>query len=468
MAQFEFKLPDIGEGVVEGEIVKWLVKAGDEIIEDQPLVEVMTDKATVTIPSPRKGKVVKTVGKEGEIARVHGTLVVLEVGGTGPDTASHGQPTERPSSAVPAQAAPSLPASQAGQPAPLQSAHAPKPGADPSQPGAQTQRPGAQAQQRGAQVQQQGAQAQQQAQAEEHDGQNGDGRRVLATPVTRRMARELGVDLSQLQGSGPQGRVMKADLVAHAERPPPQQQQRAPAPPVQASEADEVRPLRGLRKSISKGMVQSHNHVVPFTFVEECDTARLTQLRERVNADLAKRGDPKLSYLPFLTKALLRGFRKYPDLNAVMDEEKQALIVRKEFNIGFGAATESGLTVFVVKDVAHKSIRQLGAEIDRLGKAAREQKLQLPDLQGSTFTVTSLGKDGGLFATPVVKHPEVAILGVHKIKQLPVVENGQIVIGERMNLSCSFDHRVIDGHIGAAFLYEVIRALEAPETLLVE
>jgi len=201
---------------------------------------------------------------------------------------------------------------------------------------------------------------------------------------------------------------------------------------------------------------------------EECDTARLTQLRERINAELSQRGEAKLSYLPFLARALLHGFARYPELNAMMDEEKQALIVKKDVNLGFGAATDQGLTVFVVKDVRRRSLRELGAEIDRLAKAAREQKLQLHELQGSTFTITSLGRDGGLMATPVVKHPDVAILGVHKIKKLPVVENGQIVVGERMNLSCSFDHRVIDGHIGAAFLYEVIRALESPELLLVD
>jgi pyruvate dehydrogenase E2 component (dihydrolipoamide acetyltransferase) len=440
MAQFEFKLPDIGEGVVEGEIVKWLVKAGDEIIEDQPLVEVMTDKATVTIPSPRKGKVVRTVGDEGSIAKVHGTLVVLEVDGSG--AGGHA-----PIAA--AQAAPTIAPDKAGQPAPLQAARAPQPGTGSA--AAHAPQPGAGS-----------------AQAPQASGGNGDGRKVLATPVTRRMARELGVDLAQLEGTGPGGRVMKADVLAHQERPVRPEQRAPVAPSPQPAAADEVRPLRGLRKSIAKSMVQSHQHVVPFTFVEECDTARLTSLRERINGELARRGDAKLSYLPFITKALLRGFRKYPELNAVMDEEKQALIVRKDFNIGFGAATEAGLTVFVVKDVQRKSLRELGAEIDRLGKAAREQKLQLADLQGSTFTVTSLGKDGGLMATPVVKHPEVAILGIHKIKQLPVVVDGQIVIGERMNLSCSFDHRVIDGHIGAAFLYEVIRALEAPEILLAE
>jgi pyruvate dehydrogenase E2 component (dihydrolipoyllysine-residue acetyltransferase) len=438
MAQFEFKLPDIGEGVVEGEIVKWLVKAGDQIVEDQPLVEVMTDKATVTIPSPRRGKVLKTVGKEGDIAKVHGTLVVLEVDGAGASQASS-------STGAPAQMAPSLPPEQAGQPAPLQPANVPQPQAGASAHGAQTSA---------------------------HGG-NGNGRKVLATPVTRRMAREMGVDLGALHGSGPQGRVMKADVLAHAEnktRPPLQ----APPPPRAAPLAqDEVRPLRGLRKSIAKSMVQSHTYVVPFTFVEECDTAALSSLRERVNAELARRGEAKLSYLPFIAKALLQGFARYPELNAVMDEEKQALVVKKDVNVGFGAATERGLTVFVVKDVRNKRIREIGAEIDRLAKAAREQKLQLHDFQGSTFTVTSLGRDGGLMATPVVKHPEVAILGVHRIKEYAKpVRRGDgsvaVEIAERMNLSCSFDHRVIDGHIGAAFLYEVIHALEAPELLLIE
>ena len=435
MAHFEFKLPDIGEGVVEGEIVKWLVKAGDQIVEDQPLVEVMTDKATVTIPSPRRGTVVKTVGKEGDIAKVHGTLVVLEIDAAGASQAAAGT----------AATAPSLPPEQAGQPAPLQTANVPQPQAGASAHGAQTSA---------------------------HGG-NGDGRKVLATPVTRRMAREMGVDLGALHGSGPQGRVMKADVLAHAENKTRTQVQAPPPPRPEPLAQDEVRPLRGLRKSIAKSMVQSHAHVVPFTFVEECDTGPLTSLRERVNAELARRGEAKLSYLPFIARALLQGFARYPELNAVMDEEKQALVVKKDVNVGFGAATEQGLTVFVVKDVRNKNIREIGAEIDRLGKAAREQKLQLQDLQGSTFTVTSLGKDGGLMATPVVKHPEVAILGVHKIKEYAKpVRRGDgsvgVEIAERMNLSCSFDHRVIDGHIGAAFLYEVIHALEAPELLLLD
>jgi pyruvate dehydrogenase E2 component (dihydrolipoamide acetyltransferase) len=441
MAQFEFKLPDLGEGVVEGEIVKWLVKAGDEVSEDQGMVEMMTDKATVTIPSPRKGKVVKTIGTEGTIAKVHETLLVMDVedGHDEPHPSHAGGHAQQQGTTSPAQAAPSLPAAQAAPARPAPSA----------------------------------------AQGGNGAVANGEPRgRVLATPVTRRMARELGVDLSQVGASGPQGRVMKADLLSYVEHG---QKESAPAPaargPAPAAppprEADEVRPLRGLRKSIAKSMVQSHTYVVPFTFVEECDTAALTALRARINAGLEKRGEAKLTYLPFITKALVAAFRKFPELNAVMDEEKQALIVKKDVNMGYGAATPQGLTEFVVRDVANKSLRQIGAEIDRLAKAARDQKLQLADLQGGTFTITSLGKDGGILATPVVHHPEVAILGIHKIKEWARPVRGAdgkvgIEIGERMNLSCSFDHRVIDGHVGAAFLYEVIHGLEDPEALLID
>ena len=220
-------------------------------------------------------------------------------------------------------------------------------------------------------------------------------------------------------------------------------------------------------------MVRSKTTAPHFTFVEECDTKSLTALRARMNQALAERGEPKLSYLPFIAKALVAAFRKYPHLNALMDEARQELAVKSDVNLGFGAATDQGLTVFVVKNVESLGLREIGAEIDRLAKAAREQKLAIHELQGGTFTVTSLGKDGGLMATPIIHHPEVAILGVHKIKQTPVVvsdDNGEqrIEIGERMNLSCSFDHRVIDGHVGAAFLYQVIRWLEAPELLLAD
>ncbi|PYM71352.1 MAG: 2-oxo acid dehydrogenase subunit E2 [Candidatus Rokuibacteriota bacterium] len=468
MAQFEFKLPDIGEGVVEGEIVKWLVKAGDEIAEDQPLVEVMTDKATVTIPSPRKGKVLQTLGNEGDTAKVHQTLVVLEVDGAGVDV---GQPHAPPT----AQSAPPLPPEHAGSPAPLATA----PG-----PGRVEQVPSPRPQARGGgvdapQPMSSGFPSYGQAPAARGLSGNGEQRaKVLATPVTRKMARDMGVDLGSVHGTGPLGRVMKTDVLAYVEQqrtPPPEQSQlRGPSRSQPRPAGGEERiPLRGLRKRIAEAMVKSKSTAPHFTFVEETNTKALTSLRARLNERLAARGEPKLSYLPFIAKALVAAFRKFPHLNAVMDEAKQELVVKSDVNLGFGAATDQGLTVFVVKNVESFTLREVGAEIDRLSKAAREQRLAIHELQGGTFTITSLGKDGGMLATPIIHHPEVAILGVHKIKKTPVViedEDGRerIEIGERMNLSCSFDHRVIDGHVGAAFLYEVIRELEAPELLLMD
>jgi pyruvate dehydrogenase E2 component (dihydrolipoamide acetyltransferase) len=428
--------------VVEGEIVKWLVKPGDEIAEDQPLVEVMTDKATVTIPSPRKGKVLQTLGNEGDTAKVHQTLVVIELDGAGADV---GQPHAPPT-------AQSAPPQHAGSPAPLATAPGPARLEQVASP-----RPQARAEASG----------------------NGEQRgKVLATPVTRKMAREMGVDLGSVHGSGPLGRVMKSDVLAYVEQQgapqPDDREQRAPARPQPRPPGGEERiALRGLRKRIAESMVRSKTTAPHFTFVEETDTQALSALRARINERLAARGEQKLSYLPFIAKALVSAFRKYPHLNAVMDEAKQELVVKHDVNLGFGAATEQGLTVFVVKNVESLTLREIGSEIDRLAKAAREQRLAIHELQGGTFTVTSLGKDGGLLATPIIHHPEVAILGVHRIKQTPVVATGangeqRIEIGERMNLSCSFDHRVIDGHVGAAFLYEVIRELEAPELLVMD
>jgi pyruvate dehydrogenase E2 component (dihydrolipoamide acetyltransferase) len=438
------------------------------VSEDQPLVEVMTDKATVTIPSPRRGKVLKVVGKEGETAKVHETLLVLEVDGAAGDVAQeHAPPT--------GQTAPSLPAQHAGSPAPL--ATAPGPARTTQTPSPQPQ---TSARDDGGvdapQPMRSGAPSYGQAPSAPGTSGNGEQRgKVLATPVTRRMAREMGVDLGRVQGSGPVGRVMKTDVLAYVEQqgaPQPQQKAR-PAPQPRPSGGEERIPIRGLRKRIAESMVKSKSTAPHFTFVEECDTKAVTALRARLNERLEARGEPKLSYLPFIAKALVAAFRSYPHLNANMDEGKQELVVKNDVNLGFGAATEQGLTVFVVKNVEQLTLREIGSEIDRLAKAAREQKLALHELQGGTFTITSLGREGGILATPIIHHPEVAILGVHKIKQTPVVgkdEGGKprIEIGERMNLSCSFDHRVIDGHVGAAFLYEVIRGLEAPEVLLAD
>lgn len=422
MATFEFKLPDIGEGVVEGEIVKWLVKEGDVIGEDAPLVEVMTDKATVTIPSPKKGKVLKTHGKEGEVAKVHAPLVTLELEGGAPAEASPGGPA-----------------------APTPSKPQPEQRAAPASAG----------------------------------GQNGNAK-VLATPVTRRMAREHGLDLANIAGTGPQGRVLKQDVVAAMQggtgavataSTQTSAQTKAPSgPPPSQMEGDQRIPLRGIRRKIAEKMVKSKFTAPHFTFVEEVDATELVALRKRLNAQLAAAGDTqKLSFLPFICKAVVAALRQFPTLNSNMDEAAQELVVRGTYNLGIAASTEEGLTVPVVKSVERLSIRELGNEISRLGAAARDRKLKMEELTGGTFTITSLGQTGGLFATPIINHPEVGILGIHKLRKRPVVDdNDQIVIREMMNVSLSFDHRVIDGSVGAEFTYAVIRYLEHPELLFLE
>ncbi|MBZ4420877.1 dihydrolipoamide acetyltransferase family protein [Myxococcus sp. RHSTA-1-4] len=424
MATFEFKLPDLGEGVMEGELVKWHVKEGDMVKEDQVLAEVMTDKATVTVPSPKAGRVVKTHGKEGDMAKVHQLLVTLEIEGAAPvQAAGHG-----------AHGAAAAPVS------------APAAGAAPAAAAATGNGAGAPA----------------------------SATKVLATPVTRRMAREHGLDLSAIAGSGPQGRVTKADVVAALEggaqknvvAPAAPQQARPAAPPVASGRADERIPLRGLRKKIAEKMVRSKFTMPHFAFVEEVDATELVALRARLNKQLAAAGDgTKLNYLPFIIKATIAALKKFPHLNANFDETTQELVVRGEYNIGMAVATPDGLTVAVVKDADRLTLAELAQETARLGAAARERKLKMEELTGGTFTITSLGQSGGLFATPIINHPEVGIMGVHKLKQRPAVKDGQVVVRDMMNLSLSCDHRIIDGSVAADFVYEVIKYLEKPDLL---
>jgi pyruvate dehydrogenase E2 component (dihydrolipoamide acetyltransferase) len=418
MATYEFKLPDIGEGVMEGEIVKWLVSEGQTVAEDQPLVEVMTDKATVAIPSPKAGRVVKRHGKEGEIAKVHHPLVTIELDSTAGRAQAADEITE---------------ANEKREPSVPRAAQA---------------------------------------------SDNGGGR-VLATPVTRRMAREHGINLAEVSGSGPQGRVTKADVmaaigsgsgaVATGAVQPTARGVRAPAVPVEAAREDQRIPLKGLRRRIAEKMVRSKTSAPHFTFVEEMDATELVRTRARLNAALAQSASPlKISFLPFICKGLVAAFRQFPSLNANFDEARQELVVRGSYNFGIAVATDEGLTVPVLKDVDRQSIQQLASEIARLSAAAREKRLKLDELSGGSFTITSLGQSGGLLATPIINHPEVAILGVHRMRKRPVVRDDQIVIREIMYLSLSFDHRVIDGVVGADFTYALIRYLEQPELLFLE
>ncbi len=421
MALFEFKLPDLGEGVMEGELVKWHVKEGDIIKEDQVIAEVMTDKATTSVPSPTGGRVLKTFGKEGEMVKVHQILATLQVEGAVPDAPKgHGEGHD--------------PAAGASQPV----------------------------------------------KSEPVAAQGGNGAasatKVLATPLTRRMAREHGLNLAEITGTGPQGRVTKADVVAALQgqassnvvtEAPTQARPVAPPPPLAPGRADERVPLRGLRKKIAEKMVRSKFTMPHFAFVEEVDGTELVGLRKRLNARLQEAGDDtKLTYLPFIVKATIAALKKFPHLNANFDEATQELVVRGEYNIGIAAQTPDGLTVAVVRNADRLTVRDLAHEIARLGAAARERKLKMEELTGGTFTITSLGQSGGLFATPIINHPEVGILGVHRLRKRPVVDkNDQIVVRHMMNLSLSCDHRVIDGAVAAEFVYEIIKYLEHPDML---
>jgi pyruvate/2-oxoglutarate dehydrogenase complex dihydrolipoamide acyltransferase (E2) component len=447
MARWEFKLPDIGEGVTEGEIVSWLIKPGDQVTEDQPMIEVMTDKATVTITAPKSGVVVETRGKVGEIVAVHSVLVVFELGG-GAAASAAAAPATNGSNGHGAKKDDGPTATAVGdikETLPGMSAAAGPSGAGAVQ-GYYNEKP-------------------------------------RATPATRKLARDMNVDLRQVQGTGPQGRVTKRDVesfkgptttstattTSTSTRAPTSIPAPTPTAPVHIARGplEERIPFAGVRRKIAQKMAQSKHTAAHFTFVEECDVTKLKALRASLKAPAEAQG-VKLSFLPFIVKAVTASLKKHPMLNTALDETTNELVFRKYFHIGIATATEAGLIVPVVKDADRKSIVEISRDIERLASDARSGKTRLEDLQGSTFTITSLGTQGGLFATPIINFPEVAILGVHQMKQKPVVRDGQIVIGDVMLLSLSFDHRIVDGHIGAAFAYEIIGYLESPERLLLE
>jgi pyruvate dehydrogenase E2 component (dihydrolipoamide acetyltransferase) len=452
---FEFKLPDIGEGVVEGEIVKWLIKPGDAVTEDQPMVEVMTDKATVVIPSPRAGKVLETRGAEGSIAKVGGVLVVIEEAAKAADPNA---PTIRPTpAAAPAPAAAKAPPPPARPAAPAAPAVAPTPPPAPAAPAPAAPAPAAPAP----------------AAAPRASGP------VLAAPATRRLARELGVDMGTIGGTGPAGRVTSEDVRRAAAVPAAapvtghDDARDTVAPPARVPVGDaaveERIAIRGLRKRIFDNMARSKSHAAHFTFVEECDCTALVALRDRFNAQL-KDGEAKLQYLPFIVKAVIAALKQFPDLNGHVDEAAMEFVRRRDYHIGIAASTDRGLIVPVARNADRRSLLDLSNEIKRLGDTARAGRLGAEDLGGSTFTITSLGKEGGIFATPIINYPEVAIMGVHKMVKRPMVneDDDTVVIKPMMNLSLSFDHRLVDGHIGAAFTYAVIKLLQNPDRLLME
>ncbi|GMV40142.1 MAG: hypothetical protein AMXMBFR64_18580 [Myxococcales bacterium] len=447
---FEFKLPDIGEGITEGEIVAWHVKEGDPIKEDDALVDVMTDKATVTISSPKSGTIKQRRFAEGAMAPVGDVLVVIALGGAEAPKVAAQSPAPSPAAAPAARAtAPAAREPQAAPPAaPTRSPEpqAPPAAARSAAPAAAPPAPAAPA------LDQPTAP-------------------TLATPATRRLARELNVDIHDVNGTGKGGRITKEDVLAFAAAPRKAPAQAAPAGaasvPPDPQGREERTPLRGLRRRIHAKMTVAKHTAAHFHYVDEVDMTALVALRDRTKAR-AERSGVKLTFLPFFVKAAVAALKEHPLVNSAMDDSTEEIVLRKYYDIGIAAATEAGLVVPVVHDADRKSIYDIARDIDRLAEKARDGKLDREDVTGSTFTITSLGKLGGMFATPIVNHPEVAILGIHKIEKRPVVIGDQVVIRERMYLSSSFDHRVVDGHVGAAFVQRVKELLEEPESLLLE
>lgn len=430
---YEFRLPDIGEGVAEGEVVKWFVAEGDAIAEDAPLVSVLTDKANVEIPSPKSGRILRLHAQVGEKVKVGGLLVTIET-------------AERSAAPTTAAAPPSAPASM-----PTAAASAAR--AEPSAPTTG---------------------------------------RTLASPAVRRLAAERGIDLGTVRGTGPNGRVLESDLeapkaIGTPSPPPALETQAAPAalPPPGAPTApaaasgptptplvsgpgDERIPLRGVRRVIAEHMSQSVHTAAHYTYVEEVDASELVRMRERM-AKHVERNGVKLSYLPFIVRAVVAGLRAHPTLNATMDDARQELVVRKGINIGIAVAAPEGLVVPVLHGADHKSLAHLAREIQELAEKGRTGKLTRAELTGGTFTITSLGALGGVLATPILNYPEVGILGVHHIVRRPVYKaDGTLGPADLMNLSVSLDHRVLDGILAAQFLAVVRANLEDPHLLFAD
>jgi pyruvate dehydrogenase E2 component (dihydrolipoamide acetyltransferase) len=468
----EFKLPEIGEGTAEGEIIKWLVAVGDVVTEDQPLVEVMTDKATVEIPSPHGGTVAALRAEEGEVVDVGSVILVFGEAGDAEDSA--------PAAATPAP--------EEAPPAPVV-AGAQVPAEDPVQ----------------------AARAMARAELEEFDTPDAGtsssweaptpaAGRVAATPATRRLARELGIDLLTVQGTGKGGRVMKADVLqAHeqsgqaADVPPAPSAPVVvsptpiPAPTVSVTPAtpspvvpaipraareasaqgprEERIPFRGLRRKIAQRMHEAKQVIPHYTYVEECDMTEIVGLRRQAKAQGAPHG-VKVTFLPFIVKALVAAAKQHPIVNSSLDDAAGEIVLKRYYNVGIATASERGLFVPVVKDADRLGIFELAREIERLASDAREGRSQLEDLQGGTITITSTGNIGGVLATPIINQPEVAILGVTAIRQRPVVRDGEIVIRDMVNLSLSLDHRIVDGAEGAVFMRDLVAYLEDPKLLL--
>ena len=425
MGTFAFKLPDIGEGVVEGEVVEWMVSVGDTVKEDDPILSVMTDKATVEIPAPCDGTVSKIIGEAGAILPVGVVCIEFDVDGDGNASASDEAPAKEEVESKP-------------EPTPEPVA-APEPAPQPVAAPVSVTGPAV---------------------------ERAPGTKPLASPAVRQRARSAGVDLYHVAGSGPAGRITHADLDVHLSGGASRASSSMPvggSARVAKNGTEDIKVI-GLRRKIADSMMASYSTIAHFSYFEEVDVTELEALRKHLNATRPD-GAPKLTYLPFIMLALVKGLGQRPECNALYDDEAGVVTRHEGVHLGIATQTDRGLYVPVVKHVEAMDIWSAAAEMGRVTQATRDGKAGADDLSGSTFTITSLGRMGGLGATPIINKPEVGILGVHNAKDRAVVIEGRVEVRRIMNLSSSWDHRVVDGHDGASLVQLLKSMLEHPATI---
>jgi 2-oxoisovalerate dehydrogenase E2 component (dihydrolipoyl transacylase) len=449
VSRYVFKLPDLGEGTVSAEIVAWRVKPGDTVAEEDVIVEVMTDKAAVELPAPVGGRVLSTTGTPGEMVPVGGELIVFET--------DAGATAEAAPAAAAASGSPGGERVVGGARQVATNVQPPRaPAAD---------REGAAAS---------NGHANRAAAARTNGGGNGHAHserpgRVVTSPAIRRRAHEAGVDLTQLAGSGPNGRILRQDLEAFvSSRSGPKLvrarpvEQRGPAGP----EIEEIKVI-GIRRVIAQRMSEAKRNIPHFAYVEEFDVTELESLRCHLNSKLEP-GKPTLTYLPFIVSALVRVLRDFPQCNAQYDSERGVIIRHRAVHVGVATQTPDGLKVPVVRDAQSLPLWELAAQMRRVTEAARINKATREELSGSTITVTSLGKLGGIASTPIINAPEVSIIGINRAVERPMVYGGAIAIRRMMNLSSSFDHRFVDGHDAAAMIQALKERIEHPATIFID
>lgn len=433
MPTYEYRMPELGEGLHEGEIARWRVTPGQAIQEDDVLLEVQNDKATVEVPSPVTGKVIALVVKEGHVAVVGDVLATIDVEGAVPPAVSHGTPHETTSTTT----------TTPTPPAPAQSPLVAFPASPIAPPSSIVPV-------------------------------------VRATPSVRKFARTHGVDLHGVVGSGRHGRITKEDVQqatqqgkTRVEEETKQPTSPSPttnvAPRIEETTTSDVQriPFKGVRKAIAQAMVQSMYTAPHVTLMDEVDVTALIALRERLKPVAATRG-VKLTYLPFVVKALIAAVRQYPMLNASLDEKNQEIVIKKAVHMGIATDTENGLIVPVVFDADRKNMVMIAQEIADLASRGRSEKLTAAEMRGSTITITNIGSAGGMFFTPVINFPEAAIIGTGRITPKPVVRDGALAIGQVMSLSLSFDHRLIDGATAQSALNVIKTLLHDPQLLVME